>query len=938
MNKTVTLLLFMIISIVGFSQKSDRKIPLDFSVYDNWQTIGSKAISNDGKWIFYLANPYKGNDILHITSADLKTKKSVIGVQSVKFSPNSDFIVFKKTPDYDTIRNLKLKKVKKEKLPKDSLFIWDFKSDFQKYAKVKSYKLAEKNSSWICFSYKKKKEEKKDTTDKKKEKKKKKSKKVFKSAPKSFDFVILNPISQKKYEYDNVVEFDISKEGDLITFVKFRNDSVFQSKLFLFDTKTQNLDSLTFDDNLIKKITSDEKGKQIAYILTKDTAKRKVYELNYLAVKDKSPQKLIDTLSTSIPENWTVSKNGSIYFSEKGERLYFGIAEKPEIEKKDSLLENEKVKVDIWNWQDGTLMTQQLNNREKDLKKTYLTIYHIKTKDIIRLEKDEIDYIRVADKGNGDVAIAVTNNAYAKSASWDVPTFNDVYLVDVKTGNYKKIIEKEKVRARLSPFGKYIYWYSYTDSLWKSYSVKTGKKYSLNKDLDVLFCDEENDVPALPGPYYLAGWTSDDQSILIYDRYDIWEFDPENKKQPLNVTAGYGRKNQIVFRYQWLDDEQKHIDKKEPAILSAFDKKTKKSGYFSTDWNVKKAPKELIFDDYRFSQLMKAKNTDQVIWRKSSCSNYPDVWTSNLQFKKAKQISRLNPQQEKYIWSKVEMVEWIAFNGKKEEGLLYKPENFDPNKKYPMMVYFYELNSDNLHRHYYPSPSRSIINPTFYASNGYLVFVPNIRYTEGYPGQSAYDYVVSGVMSLIDKPWVNKDKIGIQGQSWGGYQVAHLVTRTNLFAAAEAGAPVSNMTSAYGGIRWGSGMSRMFQYEKTQSRIGKDLWNGLPLYLENSPVFHAPKVETPLMIMHNDNDGAVPWYQGIELFVALRRLGKPAWLLNYNGEPHNLRHNSPNRKDLSIRMMQFFDHYLKDKPAPVWMTEGIPAVKKGKTMGYELDK
>ena len=241
-----------------------------------------------------------------------------------------------------------------------------------------------------------------------------------------------------------------------------------------------------------------------------------------------------------------------------------------------------------------------------------------------------------------------------------------------------------------------------------------------------------------------------------------------------------------------------------------------------------------------------------------------------------------------------------------------------------------------MNSHRIPSPSRSIINIPWCTSNGYVVFVPDIIYQVGYPGQSAYDAIVSGTMAMTERyPFIDKDNMGLQGQSWGGYQVAWLITQTNMFDAAMAGAPVSNMTSAYGGIRWGSGMSRMFQYERTQSRIGGTLWEKEDLYIENSPLFHVPRIETPVLIMHNDNDGAVPWYQGIEYFVALRRLQKPSWMLTYNNEQHNLT-KWPNRIDLSIRMMQFFDHYLKDQPMPEWMKEGVPAIEKGEMNGYEL--
>ena len=251
------------------------------------------------------------------------------------------------------------------------------------------------------------------------------------------------------------------------------------------------------------------------------------------------------------------------------------------------------------------------------------------------------------------------------------------------------------------------------------------------------------------------------------------------------------------------------------------------------------------------------------------------------------------------------------------------------------MVYFYERNSDNLHRYYAPAAGRSIINFSFYVSRGYVVFVPDIPYTTGEPGQSAANAILPGVESLVAQGFVDEEKIGMQGHSWGGYQTAYLVTQTDMFACAESGAPVSNMTSAYGGIRWGSGMSRMFQYERTQSRIGEDLWAARDKYIQNSPVFYADKINTPLLILHNDKDGAVPWYQGIELFVALRRLEKPAWMLNYNGNPHWVM-GQKNRRDFAIRMQQFFDHYLMDAPEPEWMALGVPAVNKGEELGLEL--
>jgi dipeptidyl aminopeptidase/acylaminoacyl peptidase len=342
-------------------------------------------------------------------------------------------------------------------------------------------------------------------------------------------------------------------------------------------------------------------------------------------------------------------------------------------------------------------------------------------------------------------------------------------------------------------------------------------------------------------------------------------------------------------------------------------------------------------EPFDYSNPQKSEGSTKLILTRSNFRECPDLYVSDLAMTNLKRISNLNPQQKEYLWGSVELISWIAADGKPIEGLLYKPENFDPKKKYPLISYFYERMSDNLHRYYAPSPPSSSINVALYVSRGYVVFEPDIRYQIGYPGKSAYDCIIPGILKLIQSGFIDSSRIGLQGHSWGGYQVAYLVANSKMFAAAEAGAPVANMTSAYGGIRWESGLSRMFMYEKTQSRIGATLWEKPTLYVENSALFRAPNIETPLLMLHNDADGAVPWYQGIEMFSALRRLGKPVWMLTYNNEAHGLRQRK-NQKDFAIRMLQFFDHYLMGQPAPVWMTKGIPAIEKGKTRGYELEK
>jgi dipeptidyl aminopeptidase/acylaminoacyl peptidase len=371
-------------------------------------------------------------------------------------------------------------------------------------------------------------------------------------------------------------------------------------------------------------------------------------------------------------------------------------------------------------------------------------------------------------------------------------------------------------------------------------------------------------------------------------------------------------------------------------LLSAFNNISKERGYYTLKQSGRNPLQERVMDKFDFTGLLKAKDSDLMLFQKSNFNTSPDLHiTSNL-WKSSSKLTDINPQMNNYNWGTAELFSWTSFANVPLEGIIYKPEDFDPSKKYPVMIYFYEKHSDNLYSYITPAPSRSTINIPFFVSRGYVVFTPDIDYTVGQPGKDAYNSIVAGAEELRKFDWVDAENMAIQGQSWGGYQVAYLVTKTKMFKAAGSGAPVSNMTSAYGGIRWGTGRSRQYQYEKTQSRIGSTLSDSLDLYIKNSPVFFVKDIETPLLIMHNDKDGAVPWYQGIEMYMSMRRLGKPVWMLQYNNEDHNLIHRR-NTKDLAIRLQQFFDHYLKGEPAPVWMTRGVPATDKGKTWGYDID-
>lgn len=926
--RRVVVILILIFSLKGYAQEPAKR-PLQIDDFAGWKALSNSLISNNGKYISFELNPERGDGNLilkHNHDSDTISRG-----YNAAFGPENDFLVFKIKQPEDSIRNAKRNKVKKDKMPKDSLGILVFKKhNLVKFPKLKSFQIPEEKGYWVAFTTTAE-SAKKDTAQTE-------SKKQKKGEKQPGDNLVLFEIqSADTVVYPNVTEFTYAKKGDAIYFVQQFKDSVAtRSVLNVFDTRNGTKKELFASEGWIEKPVSGESGSKYAFLFSQDTIKEKVYAL-YYGTRETNVEKVVDGYTQGIPVGWSPSINGKIYFSEDGSKLYLGTAESPEPEPKDTLLDEDKPKLDIWSWTDLELQPQQKLEAEKEKKRTYLAVYHIDLKRFIQLADLNIKYVSTLQKGNKNIGLGYDDTPYLRSSSWTGKRLRDYYLVDFNSGIKRQLLIK-KSYARLSPEGKYIIWYEPADSSYytKSTDINNLETHSLTKVIPVNFYDEQNDHPMDPSPYGIAGWSEDDRFVYIYDRYDIWKIDPAGVRVPVCVTKAFGRRNSTRLRYVKLDRDLEYIPSSEPVLLSAIDERTMSRGFFSARLNTVKDPDLLIMDKYWFDGVKKAKNDDKIIWTKQNVTEFPNLWSSNLKFDNQDKLSDANPQQKEFNWATAELVKWNSFTGEELKGILYKPENFDANKKYPMMVYFYERNSENLYRHQYPYPSHSTINKTFYASNGYLVFVPDITYKIGYPGQSAYNAIVSGTQYLINtRPFVDKKNIGLQGQSWGGYQTAYLVTQTDLYAAAMAGAPVSNMTSAYGGIRWGSGMSRMFQYEHTQSRIGGTLWEKPLLYIENSPLFYVPKVKTPILIMHNDEDTAVPWYQGIEFFVALRRLNKPAWMLSYNGEPHNLRSSSwADRVDLSKRMFQFFNHYLKGKPAPEWMEKGVPATEKGENLGY----
>jgi dipeptidyl aminopeptidase/acylaminoacyl peptidase len=877
-------------------------------------------VSNDGKFAVYNISPQDGDTVLIIKNIkSLEETKIERGVNA-RITEDSRFVVFKIMPSQ--AEKKAAKKKKKEEQPQDSVgWVKLGSSDIFKQSKVASFGLPEKSSQY--FVYKALMPE--DTAKYKKDEKP--------------ECLVIHYLGT--YEYDTlsfIDDYRLSKNGNFIAYTTKipGKDTVSVPGIYLYELKTNRKTALMEKKGEYKLQSFDDEANQFVFFATTDTSKRdpKVYNLYY--TKTGNPKNLLiaDTLSSKMPDNWAINIFRDATFSKDGKKLYFGIS--PIIAPKDTTIdESEQAKLDIWTYRDDYLQPTQLKNLSRERNRSYLCVFDTADwENFTQLGSEDLEEIVTADKGNAENALGFTTKGYRIESQWTGRTKNDVYIISTKTGANTSVMKALDTRPDISTTGKYLSWFDRETAEWNIYTVDTKEITCVTCGLDVDFEDKSDETPEQPGAFGAAGWTKNDLYFYVYDEYDIWQIDPTGKTPPALITKGEGRKASITFRNIRLDREVDYVDIAKPLLLSAFDDITKKSGYYSLNVAKKQSPQKLTLMDRTFGGLQKAKNADTYVYTKSNFSTCPDLWATTDLFKKETQLSRINPQMNDYLWGTPELMTWKGKDGYDLQGILYKPENFDPNQKYPLLIYFYERHSDDLYRYFPPAPSRSTINIPFYASRGYVVFTPDIHYVDGYPGRSAYNSVIAGVEALIDSGFIDREHIGIQGQSWGGYQVAYLVTQTDLFAAAGAGAPVANMTSAYGGIRWETGLNRQMQYEQQQSRIGKTLWEGLDLYIENSPLFFVDRVHTPLLIMHNDNDGAVPWYQGIEYFTALKRLGKVAYFLQYNGEGHNLLYRR-NMRDLTVRLQQFFDHYLKGDPTPVWMESGVPATEKGRTFGLE---
>ena len=708
----------------------------------------------------------------------------------------------------------------------------------------------------------------------------------------NYKLIAFNP-KKSVHLPDTLSAFSLSGNKSLMFIASWSKG---KTKLFMVDVKNGQVKDLASIEDVTGQLVSSNNGSLLAA-----TGQRKITLLNVANGI---------VTSTQIPEGWHIISVPKPTFSgEDGSLLvYLEHDSGREVIAKDD-------GIDIWDWRDVTLVSAEARKAERRQSLKYLWFIPRSGKPR-QIENDTL--LRAHPVGDGSrYVMAMVEYPYLFQRSWESGKVSDYYLVDLLEGKTSLLRKASTFYVNSSPGGKYLYWFG-NDSSWYTFNLSTRRHAKVNTGETDQFFNILFDEPSNPGPYAAEGWTTHDEGIILKGFYDLYLVDPEGIKPAVCLTNGYGRRHNIQFRVSEYD-KRRGFRMGENITVEGFSLSTKQSGLFRVTLGKSVNPVSLVWGDFKVDGVKVSEDGKRILYTAQTYNTYPDIMLLQ-DGEKPQRITRVGDYYSRYAVGSDRLVAWMNPEGGKLQGILYLPDSTIWKKPYPVVVNVYERKSDNLNLFIKPEYSQAEINVPYYVSNGYAVFIPDIVFRIGDPGESSYQCVSSG-LSYIFAHFSNLDSahVGIQGHSWGAYQTAYLVTRLNSFNAAVAMAPVSDMVSAYGGLRPGMGNSRMFQYESGQSRIGETLWQNPGAYIKHSTVLYADRITTPLLIIANDGDGAVPWEQGMELFLAMRRLGKPCWMVNYKGDAHVL-NREQNKQDFTRRMMEFFEYYLKGKHAPTWIS------------------
>lgn len=921
--------LFVLSCILCGVSLAAEKRPLTLPDIMQFREIQQVSITDNGNWMVYVQTPDRGDSSGHVHGLSSDKRFSIPLAYKAQLNQNGTWASFlQKSPLLEREQadpeqkkkvvdsGLLLNTTTGEKIPFENVKSIGFSGD-SRFAVVHLSSSTNENDE----------DQDEDKSEAKTEAKTKKSTTHFlKDNMLGSDAIIINLTTGEQNRMEFVQSSHVAEKGPGIVYVIADKDGLNNQLIYL---NTQSGEHVAISKKTLAAyphVALSKSGTNLAFLegSYSDAQATRQHELFTFTAK-----KLKAIEAKANRKEWFISHDNELVWSEDEKRVFFG--EKPiipvvektvaKITQESDLFDPDKIVAEhslvVWHGDDPWIKTHEMHEYKDEQARFYLSAYLPERKKHIAIADVQIRNAKATN--NSNAILVFSDMPYRKARTWE-GNFSDLYHVSLKTGK-RQLIEKRVssyTDAEVSPSGRYVCFY-HNGAFWL-FDARNGNTQNLTQSIETPFANELHDYPYPAPGYGIAGWLERDKGVLVYDRYDVWLITPKGKAK--NLTQGNGRKRKVQYRVVETNSEQQSIDSKSKLLLTAYYDELKHFAFYELDLAAEKAPKKLLEDQKKFSFIAKAQDSDALLYTREDMGEFPDLWLTTDNFSTTRKLTTVNPQIDEFLWGEPELVNWRSSKGKPLQGVLIKPANYQPGQRYPVLVYYYRYFSQRMYA-FNQMKVNHRPNFPYYTGNGYAVFLPDIKFDIGTPGPSATDALVPGIQKLVDMGIADENAIGLHGHSWSGYQTAFVITQTDVFKAAVAGAPVSNMTSAYSGIRLGSGLARQFQYEQTQSRIGGSLFDKLELYIENSPVFFADRINTPLLIQFGDIDDAVPWQQGIELYLAMRRLNKPVIMLQYQEEPHHLKKYA-NKVDYTQKMRAFFDHHLKGMPAPKWMTEGLP--------------
>ncbi len=881
-----------------------QKKALQLEDYKQWSRIVSASPSPDANYFSYALRPNGGDDTLYLKN--LKTESVIdipLGYNGTFSHQGAYYSYFIKPGKEET------EKLKKDKKPVITNAYLLRLSDEKKFEVVNAKQMALSNDErfWAVLRSK---------PD------------ADKSEHKGTDLVLYDLQNETSSVIGNVEEFAFNKKSSYLAYTVDAADKI-GNGIFVVDLATKASQVLDGDKKYYSKMVWDDveekeknwtsKGDKIAVLRgdTIDSLTQTPQDLFVFSVlKQSITESILQRSSELLPQNYVISDKSSLYFSDDGTKVFFGIKKQ---EDKNELSKDTIPNVDVWHYKDPFIQSVQIVRASRERDMTFTSVFHFKENKFQQLADEDLKVV-LPSKHNA-YKVGRNENPYLSDINWGISPA-DLYRIDVSSGERKKFAEEVNRPLGFSPDGN-IYLYQ-KDSAIFAYDLANERTTNISENAPMTFMDLEHPYPHEKPTFGIAGWSANKKHVILNHKYDLYQVSLDGITVK-NLTQ-IGEDQKIVFRILTLDKEQEWIDLQKPILLETSGEQSKKTGFYEV--KAGNQPTPLVFEDMMYGSPQLANKSDKVFFTKQTFEKFPDFYQANTKFENQKQLTEANPQQENFAWGRRVLVDFENSKGNRLQGTLALPANYEEGKAYPTIIYFYEKMSDRHHQYSMPVYDDRPHMST-YASNGYMVFMPDIVFEEGRPGTSSLDAITAAANKLIELGYADKENIGLQGHSWSGYQTSFILTQTDIFKCVVTGAPPTNLESFYNNIYGSSGTVHHGIMEIGQVRMGRGVtpWTHREIYQRENPMHHIPNINTPFLILHGTKDGAVDWSQGLELFNAARRQGKEVIFLSYPGEGHHLS-NEANQKDFQRRMKEYFDHHLKGQVPAAWITDGVPHLDK----------